>query len=78
MKASLKGRYTNDKSTAVVSLSANAGDIKLRASMTDATFIKGPSLNGLTLAVEKPGFFIIDYDVPKKARLTWKTQNFPL
>ncbi|KAG4200187.1 hypothetical protein ERO13_A05G195200v2 [Gossypium hirsutum] len=66
MKASLKGRYTNDKSTAVVSLSANAGDIKLRASLTDATFIKGPSLNGLTLAVEKPGFFIIDYDVPKK------------
>ncbi|KAK8580912.1 hypothetical protein V6N13_143969 [Hibiscus sabdariffa] len=66
MKASLKGRYTNDKSTAAVTLSANAGDVKLRASMTDATVVNGPSLNGLTLAVEKPGFFIIDYDVPKK------------
>ncbi|KAE8674818.1 Outer envelope pore protein 24 [Hibiscus syriacus] len=62
MKASLKGRYTNDKSTAAVTLFVNAGDAKLRASMTDATVVKGPSLNGLTLAVEKPGFFIIDYD----------------
>ncbi|KAL1093149.1 hypothetical protein V6Z11_D06G010900 [Gossypium hirsutum] len=34
--------------------------------MSDATFVDGPSLNGLTLAVEKPGFFIVDYDVPKK------------
>ncbi|XVE94735.1 hypothetical protein REPUB_Repub02eG0034700 [Reevesia pubescens] len=66
MKASLKGRYTNEKSTAAVVLAVNAGDVKLRASMTDATVVNGPSLNGLTLAVEKPGFFIIDYDVPKK------------
>ncbi|XVE69911.1 hypothetical protein DITRI_Ditri10aG0029600 [Diplodiscus trichospermus] len=66
MKASLKGRYTNDKSTAAVTLAVNAGDVKLRASMTDATVINGPSLNGLTLAVEKPGFFVIDYDVPRK------------
>ncbi|XP_022768943.1 outer envelope pore protein 24A, chloroplastic [Durio zibethinus] len=66
MKASLKGRYTNEKSCAAVTLAVNAGDVKLRASMTDATVISGPSLNGLTLAVEKPGFFIIDYDVPKK------------
>ncbi|KAE8675276.1 Outer envelope pore protein 24 [Hibiscus syriacus] len=62
MKASMKGRYTNDKSIGAVTLSVNAGDAKLRASMTDATVFKGPSLNGLALAVEKPGFFIIDYD----------------
>ncbi|XP_039036760.1 outer envelope pore protein 24B, chloroplastic-like [Hibiscus syriacus] len=66
IKASLKGRYTNDKSTAVVILSVNAGDLKLRSSMTDVTVVKGPSLNGLTLDVEKPDFFITDYDVPKK------------
>ncbi|XP_022772775.1 outer envelope pore protein 24A, chloroplastic-like isoform X1 [Durio zibethinus] len=66
MKASLKGRYTDDKSTAAVTLAVNAGNVKLRASMTDATVVNGPSLNGLTLAVEKPGFLIIDYDVPKK------------
>lgn len=66
MKASLKGRYTDEKSTAAITLAVNAGDFKLRASVTDATVVKGPSLNGLTLAVEKPGFFIVDYDVPKK------------
>ncbi|KAK6245391.1 hypothetical protein QQP08_023640 [Theobroma cacao] len=62
MKASLKGRYTNDKSTAAATIAVGAGDVKLRASMTDATVVKGPSLNGLTLSVEKPGFFIVDYD----------------
>ncbi|KAK9271239.1 hypothetical protein L1049_026829 [Liquidambar formosana] len=66
MKASLKNRYESDKGSAAATLAVNAGDVKLRASMTDATFVKGPSLNGLALAVEKPGFFIIDYNVPKK------------
>ncbi|OMO75067.1 hypothetical protein COLO4_26339 [Corchorus olitorius] len=55
MKASVKGRYTNDKSTAAATLAFNAGDVKLRASMTDATVVNGPSLNGLTLSVDKPG-----------------------
>lgn len=72
MKASLKGRYETDKSSAAATLALNAGDIKLRASMTDATVVKGPSLNGLVLAVEKPGFFIIDYNVPKKVPITRK------
>lgn len=72
MKASLKGRYETDKSSAAATLALNAGDIKLRASMTDATVVKGPSLNGLVLAVEKPGFFIIDYNVPKKVPIKRK------
>uniref|UniRef100_A0A5B7ANW2 Uncharacterized protein n=1 Tax=Davidia involucrata TaxID=16924 RepID=A0A5B7ANW2_DAVIN len=66
MKASLKARYDTDKSAAGATLAVNAGNVKLRASMTDATIVNGPSLNGLALAVEKPGFFIIDYNVPKK------------
>ncbi|GMI78529.1 hypothetical protein like AT1G45170 [Hibiscus trionum] len=66
MKTYLKGRYTNDRSTAVVTIAANAGDVKLLASMSDVTFVKGPRLNNLTLTVEKPGSFIIDYVVPKK------------
>ncbi|XP_048226482.1 outer envelope pore protein 24B, chloroplastic isoform X2 [Ricinus communis] len=66
MKASLKGRYETDKSSAAAAVAFNAGDVKLRASMTDATVVKGPSLNGLVLAVEKPGFFMVDYNVPKK------------
>ncbi|KAJ6723979.1 OUTER ENVELOPE PORE PROTEIN 24A CHLOROPLASTIC-RELATED [Salix koriyanagi] len=66
MKASLKGKYDNDKSSAAATVAFNAGDVKLRASVTDATVVNGPSLNGLALAVEKPGFFIIDFNVPKK------------
>ncbi|KAJ0614791.1 putative outer envelope pore protein [Helianthus annuus] len=49
MKASLKAKYDADKATAAsaVTLAFNAGDVKLRASMTDATVVNGPSLNGL-------------------------------
>lgn len=70
MKASLKGRYEyeTDKAAATSATSTvviPAGDFKLRASMTDATFVNGPSLNGLSLALEKPGSFIFDYNVPK-------------
>ncbi|KAM7514144.1 hypothetical protein LguiA_003727 [Lonicera macranthoides] len=65
MKASFKAKYDTDKSSAAAVVAVTAGNVKLRASMTDATIVKGPSLNGLALAVEKPGFFIIDYVVPK-------------
>ncbi|KAF9688543.1 hypothetical protein SADUNF_Sadunf02G0207900 [Salix dunnii] len=66
MRASLKGKYENDKSTGAATVAFIAGDVKLRASVTDATVVNGPSLNGLSLAVEKPGFFIVDYNVPRK------------
>ncbi|CAL1384280.1 unnamed protein product [Linum trigynum] len=66
MKAALKGRYNDGNSTAAATLVVNAGDVKLRASLTDATVANGPSLNGLALAVEKPGFFSVDYNVPKQ------------
>ncbi|CAN1163657.1 Outer envelope pore protein 24B, chloroplastic [Linum perenne] len=66
MKASFKGRYDDGKTTGATTLVLNAGDVKLRASLTDATVSKGPSLNGLALAVEKPGFFMVDYNVPKQ------------
>lgn len=68
MKASFKAKYESDKSAAAAATTVafNAGDFKLKASLTDATIVNGPSLNGLALAVEKPGFFVIDYNVPKK------------
>ncbi|KAI3895635.1 hypothetical protein MKW98_025426 [Papaver atlanticum] len=66
MKASVKGIYDTDKSSALGTVVFNAGDVKLKASLTDATVANGPSLNGLALSVEKPGFFAIDYNVPKK------------
>lgn len=66
MKASLKGRYDTDKSGAAANVAVFASDVKLRASLTDATVVGGPGLNGLVLGVEKPGVFIVDYNVPKK------------
>ncbi|XP_042497372.1 outer envelope pore protein 24A, chloroplastic-like [Macadamia integrifolia] len=66
MKATIKGRYGTEKSSSSATLAFNAGDVKLRASMTDATVANGPSLNGLALSLEKPGSFIIDYNVPEK------------
>lgn len=70
MKASLKGKTATDNSrSGAASLGVPVGDFKLRASITEATLVNGPSLNGLTLSVEKPGSFIIDYDVPKKVYL---------
>ncbi|CAN4122819.1 unnamed protein product [Withania somnifera] len=82
MKTSLKTRYEPDKATATAAAAAtvafNAGDFKLRASMTDATVVKGPSLNGLGLIVEKPGSFIIDYNVPKKFMNSIRVLEKPL
>lgn len=67
MKAAFKGKYDIDKNgAAAATVAVNAGDLKLRASITDATFTNGPSLTGLVLAVEKPGSFTVDYNVPKK------------
>ncbi|XP_014503649.1 outer envelope pore protein 24, chloroplastic [Vigna radiata var. radiata] len=67
MKATLKGKYDVDKNgAAFATVAVNAADVKFRASVTEATFINGPSLTGLSLAVEKPGSFIVDYNVPKK------------
>lgn len=68
MNTSLKLSYGLEKNNAAAfaTVAAKAGDVKFKASMTDATFANGPSLTGLVLAVEKPGSFGIDFDVPKK------------
>ncbi|KAE9600082.1 hypothetical protein Lal_00046325 [Lupinus albus] len=67
MKGALKGKYDIDNNGgAAATVAFNAGDVKLRASITDATFINGPSLTGLALSIDKPGSFIVDYNVPKK------------
>lgn len=66
MKTSVRARYEAEKSSASATLTLKAGDVNLRAAMTDATVVNGPSLNGLGLSIDKPGSFIINYDVPKK------------
>ncbi|KAE9586170.1 hypothetical protein Lal_00010162 [Lupinus albus] len=67
MKAALKSKYDIDNNGgAAATLAFNAGDVNLRASFTDATFINGPSLTALALSIDKPGSFIVDYNLPKK------------
>nr|XP_029117340.1 outer envelope pore protein 24B, chloroplastic-like [Elaeis guineensis] len=65
-RSSVKGRYEVDKSSISATFAVNVGDLKLKAFMTDATFVHGPSLNGLALSLEKLVSFIIDHNVPKK------------
>ncbi|KAF8762396.1 hypothetical protein HU200_009577 [Digitaria exilis] len=61
MKATVKGRFEGDKATAATTLAVPAaGDLRLKASATEAAFANGPSLKGLTLTLEKPGAFLID------------------
>lgn len=74
-KASLKARYATDKLGVVGTLAVDAGDFRLLASATDTTFVGGPSLNGLSLSIEKPGSFFIDYDVPKQVHFSHSDKN---
>ncbi|KAJ0973647.1 hypothetical protein J5N97_015612 [Dioscorea zingiberensis] len=66
MKATVKGRFEAEKSSAIATISIPAGDLRLKASLTDATLFNAPSLHGLALSLEKPASFIFDYNVPKK------------
>ncbi|XP_020092917.1 outer envelope pore protein 24, chloroplastic-like isoform X2 [Ananas comosus] len=70
MKVMLKGKYGTDKSAAAsasATLSAApAGDLRLKASVTDATFLRCASLDGLSFSLEKPGSLILDFNVPKR------------
>ncbi|KAG6498287.1 hypothetical protein ZIOFF_046199 [Zingiber officinale] len=67
MKATVKGRYEVNKSAASATLALHAGDARLKASVTEATFANGPSLEDLVLSLEKHGAFILDYNVADKA-----------
>ncbi|CAL4920199.1 unnamed protein product [Urochloa decumbens] len=61
MKATVKGRFEGDKATAATTLAVPAaGDLRLKASATEAAFASGPSLRGITLTLEKPGAFLVD------------------
>lgn len=66
-KATLKARYEPSAQAASATLSVGVGDLKLKAACTDRTLEDGLSLAGVSLGVEKPGLFIMDYDLPKQA-----------
>ncbi|CAL9181951.1 unnamed protein product [Musa hybrid cultivar] len=61
MKATLKGRYeVNESASAVATFAIDAGDVRLMASISDATFV---------LSLEKPVAFILDCHLPTKVHL---------
>lgn len=62
-KTELKARYDTGGQVAGLTLAVAAGDLKLKGSVTDSTFINGPSLEGMSIGVEKPGHFLFDYDL---------------
>ncbi|RZC94399.1 hypothetical protein C5167_026132 [Papaver somniferum] len=62
MRASAKGSYDT---SAAGTVAFNAGDVKLRASLDNFTVANGRLDGSALLTVEKPGYFAIDYDVPK-------------
>lgn len=70
------GTYGNKKGLAAT-LAASPGELKLRASLSDNNFTDGSTLNldDLLLSVEKPGSFIIDFDIPKKFLNTFKMKG---
>ncbi|KAL3676958.1 hypothetical protein R1sor_026906 [Riccia sorocarpa] len=73
-KTELKARYDTGGQTAGLTLAVAAGDLKLKGSVTDATFTSGPSLNGMTIGIEKPGHFLFDYDLAhQSARFQFMT-----
>ncbi|KAL0438566.1 UNVERIFIED_CONTAM: Outer envelope pore protein 24A, chloroplastic [Sesamum latifolium] len=61
MEASLTARYEPEKFAAAVSFKVR--DFKLCTSICDTTGITGSKSNGLSLTVEKPGCFIIDFNI---------------
>ncbi|XP_021757706.1 outer envelope pore protein 24B, chloroplastic-like [Chenopodium quinoa] len=65
-KASVNGQCATDSSTGAATVSINAGELKLKAAMSEAIFDAGPIFRNLSLSLEKPGSFIVDYNVPKQ------------
>lgn len=62
-KAQLKTKYDHANNAATATLAVGLGDLKLKASCTDQTFDGELNLRGVSLGAEKPGSFLIDYDV---------------
>ncbi|KAL4332853.1 hypothetical protein GQ457_07G016910 [Hibiscus cannabinus] len=65
---SFVGEANGNKKGLSATLAANPGDLKLRASFSDTNFTDGSTLNldDLLISVEKPGSFLIDFDITEK------------
>ncbi|KAK8567718.1 hypothetical protein V6N12_006295 [Hibiscus sabdariffa] len=62
------GGTNGDKKGLAATVTANPGELKLRAALSDTNFTDGSAVNpdNLLLSIEKPGSFTVDFDIPKK------------
>ncbi|KAG0560443.1 hypothetical protein KC19_10G180400 [Ceratodon purpureus] len=64
----VKTKYDASANAATATLVLPVGDMKVKATCADNTFAAGAaSLNGVGFGVEKPGTFMIDYDMQSQA-----------
>lgn len=68
-KVQVKTKYDAAANAATATLAFPVGDMKLKATCADNTFSAGGtvSLHGVSFGVEKPGTFMIDYDMQSEA-----------
>ncbi|XP_035547603.1 outer envelope pore protein 24B, chloroplastic-like isoform X2 [Juglans regia] len=69
--ASLGRNYSTGNGEFIGTLAVSAGEVDLRASVSDDASACWPTFGILSFAVEKPGSFSIDYDVPKKLKYSY-------
>ncbi|KAL0325725.1 UNVERIFIED_CONTAM: Outer envelope pore protein 24, chloroplastic [Sesamum radiatum] len=66
MQASFTALCKPEKAAAAATVSFKVREFKLRASISDVVVVDGPSVNDISLGLEKPGCFIVEFNVPKK------------
>ncbi|CAN4083247.1 unnamed protein product [Withania somnifera] len=66
ISTTLRGRYNGGAREAITTVTVHGGAVNFSGNVTEATFVNGSSLEGLSFSLEKPGSFLIDYDVPKQ------------
>ena len=78
-KAHVKTKYDAAANAATATLVLPLGDLKVKASCADHTFVQGAggSLRGVSFGVEKPGAFMIDYDVQTEVHTTLPSPLWP-
>ncbi len=75
-RVALKTKYESEPEAGSGTLTVGAGELKLKASCSDWTFLNGvSSLRGISLGIEKPGAFLIDYDLHQQV---WHCLLHPL
>eukprot|EP00850_Spirogloea_muscicola_P016071 SM000128S26204 [mRNA] locus=s128:167662:168948:+ [translate_table: standard] len=66
-RASVKAAFNSYTQEAIATAAWRVEDLKLKARVTDATFTKDVGLSGVVVGVEKPGHFLVDYELEHKA-----------